>query len=202
LPHLWPTCSSSGSPPLITARYFSSNPSDSGSLRTPCPPPTCAAGRQGITPAFGYSAPHPSAEGTLTLLIHALPSAHYGPVRLPPRTPLLAASRPLPSPATGLPRLPASPFQRAVPITPADRTGAPVDYFPVHTAFPAFRPGRHPHYGFRGLLRLHLRYGPLDRSTARSGLCHEASARPVARPSRSSATRSIDNFLGGTLLRW
>jgi hypothetical protein len=38
LPHLWPTCSSSGSPPLITARYFSSNPSDSGSLRTPCPP--------------------------------------------------------------------------------------------------------------------------------------------------------------------
>ncbi len=30
-----------------------------------------------ITPAFGYSAPHPSAGGTLTLLIHALPSAHY-----------------------------------------------------------------------------------------------------------------------------
>ena len=27
-------------------------------------------------PAFGYSAPHPSAGGTLTLLIHALPSAH------------------------------------------------------------------------------------------------------------------------------
>src|SRR6266849_5946843 len=27
-----------GSLPLITARYFSSNPSDSGSLRTPCPP--------------------------------------------------------------------------------------------------------------------------------------------------------------------
>src|SRR5277367_5308921 len=35
-------------------------------------------GQRGITPAFGYSAPHPSAEGTLTLLIHALPSAHYG----------------------------------------------------------------------------------------------------------------------------
>ena len=71
-----------GLPLSITARYFSSNPSDSGSLRTPCPPPTCAAGRQGITPAFGYSAPHPSAGGTLTLLIHALPSAHYGGVRL------------------------------------------------------------------------------------------------------------------------
>ena len=130
------------------------------------------------------------------------PRQYYGPVRLPPRPPLLATSRPLPSPSTGLPRLPASPFQRAVPITPADRTGACVDYFPVHTAFPAFWPGRHPHYGFRGLLRLHSRYGPLDRSTARSGLCHEASARPVTRPSRSSATRSIDNSLGGTLLRW
>ena len=54
----------------------------------------------------------------------------------------------------------------------------------------------------QGLLRLHSRYGPLDRWTARSGLCHEASARAVARPSRSSATRSIDNSLGGTLLRW
>ena len=62
---------------MITARYFSSDSSDSGSLRTPCPPPACAAGRQGITPAFGYSAPHPSAGGTLTLLIHALPSTHY-----------------------------------------------------------------------------------------------------------------------------
>src|SRR6201987_1908556 len=34
-------------------------------------------GQPGITPAFGYSAPHPSAGGTLPLLIHALPSAHY-----------------------------------------------------------------------------------------------------------------------------
>src|SRR5215510_9874896 len=36
------------------------------------------------TPAFGYSAPHPGAGGTLTLLIHALPSAHYGAVRPSP----------------------------------------------------------------------------------------------------------------------
>src|SRR5271166_1343890 len=70
-----------GSLPLITARYFSSNPSDSGSLRTPCPPTSRLAGRRGITPVFGYSAPHPSAGGTLTLLIHALPSAQYGPIR-------------------------------------------------------------------------------------------------------------------------
>jgi hypothetical protein len=38
LPHLWPTGSSSGWPPSITARYFSSCPSDSTSRWTPCPP--------------------------------------------------------------------------------------------------------------------------------------------------------------------
>src|SRR5208282_1905019 len=30
---------------------------------------------------FGYSAPHPSAEGTLTPMIHALPSAQYELIR-------------------------------------------------------------------------------------------------------------------------
>src|ERR1700675_4746421 len=44
--------------------------------------PSCSPGQRGITPAFGYSAPHPSAEGTSTPMIHALPSAHYGEVRL------------------------------------------------------------------------------------------------------------------------
>jgi hypothetical protein len=33
-------------------------------------------------------------------------------------------------------------------------------------------------------------------------LCHEAPALPVTRTSRSSATRPIDNSLGGTLLHW
>src|SRR6202171_999474 len=36
----------------------------------------------------------------------------------------------------------------------------------------------------------------------KSGLCHEAPAQPVTRPNRSSATRSIDNSLGGFLLHW
>ncbi len=40
-------------------------------------------GQRGITPAFGYDAPHPSARGTPTLLICALPGAQYGAVRLP-----------------------------------------------------------------------------------------------------------------------
>src|SRR5450755_1631352 len=39
--------------------------------------PSTLPGQRGITPAFGYSAPHPSAGGTLTLLSNALLSAHY-----------------------------------------------------------------------------------------------------------------------------
>jgi hypothetical protein len=135
--------------------------------------------------------------------VRALPSTgitrsqqYYGPVRLPPRPPLLATSRPLPSPTTGLPRLPASPFQRAAPTTPADRTAACVDYFAIHTAFPAFRPGRHPHYGFRGLLRLHSRYGPLDRSTARSGLLSRGFD-PVGCPSKPLVSYQIHRQLYG-----
>jgi hypothetical protein len=47
-----------------------------------------------------------------------------------------ATLRPLPSPLTGLPRLPEPPFRRAVPTTPADRVGARVDCFPTRAAFP------------------------------------------------------------------
>src|SRR5262249_27819362 len=74
--------------------------------------------------------------------------------------------------------------------------------FPVRATFPVIQAGRRPHLHFRGLLELHSRYGPSDRSTAQGGLCHEASIRPVAQPNRSPATRSIDNSLGGILLHW
>ena len=90
----------------------------------------------------------------------------YDPVRLPPVPPPEATLRPLPSHQTGLPRLPEPPFRRAVPTTPADRAGALVDCFPAHAAFPKWQEGRHPHCHFRGLLRLHSRYGPPDRSAA------------------------------------
>jgi hypothetical protein len=115
---------------------------------------------------------------------------------------LQATLRPLPSHSTGLPRLPEPPFRRAVPTTPADRAGARVDCFPARAAFPKWQEGRHPHCHFRGLLRLHSRYRPPDRSAAHGDLCHEAPALPVTRPSRSSATRSIDNSLGGFFLHW
>jgi hypothetical protein len=59
---------------------------------------------------------------------------------------------------------------------------------PSHAAFPILWVGRHPHCPFRGLLRLHSRYGPPDRSAAHGDLCREAPTRPVARPSRSPAS--------------
>src|SRR5437660_8643559 len=64
-------------------------------------------GQRGITPAFGYSAPHPSVGGTLTLLIHALPSAHYGPLRHPsaPGLSLTGVRLIIPDHALGLPVL-------------------------------------------------------------------------------------------------
>src|SRR6202040_864222 len=123
----------------------------------------------------------------------------YYPVRLPPVPPPEATLRPLPSHQTGLPRLPEPPFQRAVPTTPADRVGAHVDCFPARAAFPKWQEGRHPHCHFRGLLGLHTRYGPLDRSTAQGGLYHEASALPVTQPVRSLASGLIDNYPGETL---
>ena len=126
----------------------------------------------------------------------------YDPVRLPPGPPSKTTLRSRPSSQTGLPRLPASPFRRAVPTTSADQVGAHVDCFPTHAAFPKWPEGRHPHCHFRGLLRLHTRYGPSDCSAAQGELCHEASALPVTRQNRSSATRSIDYCLGGTFLHW
>ncbi len=93
-----------GVTPSIKARYFSSCPSDSISRWTPCPPqsaarggsrsalavsgfrlraclgfsmPSTSSGQRGITPAFVYGVPHPSAGGTSTLMTSALPSAHY-----------------------------------------------------------------------------------------------------------------------------
>jgi hypothetical protein len=66
--------------------------------------PSTFLGQRGITPAFGYGAPHSSARGTLTLPNNVLLSTHYGVVRLlshpfvsPPVDPWSArTSRPMP----------------------------------------------------------------------------------------------------------
>jgi len=77
-----------------------------------------------------------------------------------------------------------------------------VGYFPVGTAIPVSQAGRRPRLHFRGLLRLHSRYG-LRCSAVHDGLCHKALARPVTGLCPLSATRLTDNHLGGTRThRW
>src|SRR4051812_31723343 len=67
----------------------------------------------------------------------------------------------------GLPQLPGSPFRHAAPTTPMDRNGCSCRLLPHPTrAFPVIQAGRRPSLHFRGLLRLHSRYGLPDCSTA------------------------------------
>jgi hypothetical protein len=64
---------------------------------------------------------------------------------------------------------------------PGGSSGCLRRFFPARAAFPNWQEGRHPHCHFRGLLGLHSRYGPPDRSAAQGNLCHEAPALAVAR---------------------
>ena len=75
-----------------------------------------------------------------------------------------------------------------------------VGFFPVREAFPGFTAGRHPRLHFRGLLRLHSRYGLQGRSAPKGGLFSGAPARPVARPTRSVATMPYRQLPGWILL--
>ena len=128
------------------------------------------------------------------------PRRSYDPVRLPPWPLPSATLRTLPSPMTGLPRLPEPPFRRAVPTTPADRAGARVDCFPAHAAFPKWQEGRHPHCHFRGLLRLHSVTARRIAQPPKVTFVTRLQTQPVTRPSRSSASGPIDNYPGGILL--
>ena len=103
--------------------------------------PSSRFGQRGITPAFGYGAPHPSAGGTSTLLIWALPSAHYGPVRLPAAVqsaPVIPRWLPppvtIPADAAGSPRFRHDPFARDVASDPGGAM-APRDGGATHVAF-------------------------------------------------------------------
>jgi hypothetical protein len=130
------------------------------------------------------------------------PPRSYGPLRLPSDPPPLRRWGCQPRSRRVSPDYAHHPSNVPCPIPRRIEAGACVDCFPAHAAFPVSQAGRHPHLHFRDLLRLHSRYGPLDCSAAQGGLCHEAPARSVTRPNRSSATGAIDNSPGGILLHW
>src|SRR5215472_8189458 len=60
---------------------------------------------------------------------------------------------------------------------------------PVRTAFPVTVAGRRPHLYFRGLLKLHTRYGLHSCSPTIRGLYREAPPWPIPRIGRSQATK-------------
>ena len=128
--------------------------------------PSTSSGQRGITPAFGYGAPHPSAGGTSTLLTITLPSAHYGPFRLPDRPSLslagcsLACSgHRLGSPV--LRWLPLAACRRLVPRQDRQRGSWIIPLTVTAVAFPYRGGGSAPALSrFRGLLDVHVSYGP------------------------------------------
>ena len=75
MPHLWPTGSSSRWPPSITARYFSSCPSDSTSRWTPCPPGTARTGFRSTLACFRLSPSCPFR--LLHTYLLSRPARHY-----------------------------------------------------------------------------------------------------------------------------
>ena len=58
------------------------------------------------------------------------------------------------------------------------------------SAFPVAQAGRHPHHYFRGLLRLHSRYGPLARSAAQRRPLSQGSS-PPGHPNKPLVSYSI-----------
>lgn len=83
-----------------------------------------------------------------------------------------------------------------------------IGFFPVHAAFPESQAGRHPQLHFRGLLKVHLRYGLQDRSPAYRGLYHGAPLRPVTGAERPVSyhvlpiSTWVESSSTGDLRRW
>ena len=106
--------------------------------------PFTLSGPRGITPAFGYGAPHSSARGTSTPLSNALLSAHYGPLRHPLRPDLTLAGCRLAraTPPAGLPVLRPIPSSiHATANTPAEPAGACVARYPAAGSLPCISGG-------------------------------------------------------------
>jgi hypothetical protein len=180
LPHLWPTGSSSGWPPSITARYFSSCPSDSISRWTPCPPKDCSSGRRRRyrrlwiwRPSFerqrDFNPPEQRA-AQRTLLAPPPPS------RRPPTSRLhrlygFPAPRISPRDEEGFSSCLRRPCHRAVANAPPEHLAASVSLRRSILPSP-------PNRGFglwisdsRGHLCVHFHYGPMTCSPSHGWLC-------------------------------
>ena len=105
------------------------------------------------------------------------------------------ASKPRPPTARVSPDYPHHPSTVPCPLPRWIGTGASVDCFPVHPAFPVVPAGRHPYLHFRGLVRLYSRYGPLDRSPPRRPSSRGSD--PASHPARPLVSYQINRQLSG-----
>ena len=120
-----------------------------------------------------------------------------------------ATSRPLPSCQADIPQLPDPPFPHAVPNTPMDQSGCTCRLLPHSTrAFSVSQAGRRPSLHFRGLLRLHTRYGLFDCSAAQGGLLSRGfgpagyPAKPLVSYQVLPTTSWVDPSSTGEPRRW
>src|SRR5271156_2185276 len=152
-----------GSPPIDYSPILLLNPFGVRIAPDPLSSDENLVGQRGITPAFGYSAPHPSAGGTLTLLIHALPSAHYEPLRHPsaPGLSLAGVRLIIPDHASGFPVLRALSLCTCCRHYPgaADRRTCRSKIAHPYQPSPIPLSGRPAHRPFRGLLGVYSRCG-------------------------------------------
>jgi len=113
----------------------------------------------------------------------------------------MSASRPLPSP------------QRVSPVTritfptccahyPGGSNECTCRSLPRPRGLPRFTGGSASANSLSRPAQALLALRPIELLNRHRGLCHEASTLPVARQSRSSATRPIDCYLGGFFLHW
>jgi len=148
----------------------------------------------------------PSPPSTSTPEVRALPSTgitrpqrYYDPVRRPPGPLLFSFVEAATLVQNGPPPLARSPVSTCCAHYPGGPIQVPLSAAsPDRAAFPVFWAGRRPQLPFRGLLRLHTRYGPSIRSAAQGDVCRRVSTRPVARPHRLPATGPTDHCPGGT----
>jgi hypothetical protein len=85
---------------------------------------------------------------------------------------------------------------------PGEPNGCSHRFLPRSRGLPRYAGGSASAPSLSRPARASLALRPVGLLGRQGDLCHEAPAQPVARPSRSSATSPIDNFLGGTFLHW
>ena len=164
--------------------------------------PSSFSGPRGITPAFGYGAPHPSARGTSTLLNNALLSAHS--LRLPraghhPIDDVEGATFTTP----GYPAITQITFLACCAHYPGGSNRCACRFLPCPCGLPRLTGGSASTTSLSRPAQASLALRPA-RLLARlkADVCPEAPTQPVTRPSRSVATMSHRHLHGWILPHW